>query len=185
MNYEDDYGREPELSTKLTETIAQEKVSVKVDFDSKEIAELIASSVTEQVKYSMASKLRDLVKSEVDGYYRTNEVPTGIKKAIREAVVTKVNEKYPDIVENKVNEFVEAIKAMKFEARRSSRNSRDDLSYEGIEARADAQIKKYIETELMDAVKMTKDEVETFAKNYFTNNLFKAMDFMNKQIEAK
>ena len=87
-----------------------------------------------------------------------------------------IKEKYPDVVENKVNEFAKKIKEMPFDNR--------EFAGKTFQEAAARKVSVALDTELAEVIKKTKDGIDNYAKNYFARNLFKAMNLMDGVLGA-
>ena len=97
------------------------------------------------------------------------------KDALQDAMSKKLDEKYPGIVDEKVDELAETIKGFKFEW-----NRREEK--QGLQKKALEKVDAYIENELAAEVKKQADWLEQYSRNYFAHNLFRAMGMMDKMI---
>jgi hypothetical protein len=171
MDYWDEephYEPEPQL-----ELGTPQKIDVEVSINSG----VIADATNAFINNIMENNLKKHIERQVELCLR-NSYESKIKfdNVIKEIITEKINEKYPDVVENKVNEFEEYIKNIKF----SDRNF--GYSSDTIQSRAAKRVDAYIENELKDSVAKSKEYIEQFSKNYFANNLFKAMGMMDKML---
>lgn len=141
-------------------------------------ADLVREYVKKSVEKSLAPVLKGLIDNEIkraltDRYSSKAHIDTIIRDVIKE----KMLEKFPNVVENKVNEFEKLIRESKLSDHRN-----DPVA--DIHSKAKAKVEKYIQDELVESVKKTKEEIDVFAKNYFTNNLFRAMGIMTQQFNS-
>jgi len=122
--------------------------------------------------------LKDFIQKEVIKCLQSSyESKAQWKEMLKEVMSEKMDKKYPDVVENKVNEMVEEIKKHQFKS-----GSYRHKVFETINQKAMKKVDDYIEGELAESVKQSKDYIEQFAKNYFADNLFRAMGMMDKMI---
>lgn len=97
------------------------------------------------------------------------------KDALQDVISKKLDDKFPDIVDDKIDELAETIKGFEFEwSRREQKNSIRDKAIEKVDS--------YIDNELSQSVAKSVEYVEQFSRNYFANNLFRAMGMMDKMI---
>ena len=170
--YWDDEERhyEPEPSLELSES---QKINVDLSIN----AGVIEQSINKFIDEIMKNKLEQYINNQVSLTLK-NAYNSKIKfeEIVTSIIKSKIEDIYPDAVENKVNEFEEHIKNIKFTDRRS------DFSSESITKNAKRKVDEYIENELVNSVKKSKEYIEQFSKNYFANNLFKAMGMMDKMM---
>lgn len=177
--FEDEEFNEP-LVHKETEEQVKGNIKVTVEIHPEDITYMLTKQIVDSTAAKLNENIRRIVTQSLETYTSDKGVSGEVRAAIRDHVSKILTEKHPDLVENKVNEFVEAVKTMKFDGDGYTRRNNDVLTKQGIQDLAREKVENYIKGELVESVKMTKAEVETFAKNYFTNSLFKAMDIMNR-----
>jgi len=179
MSY-DDYDeyeeREPEIVEGLEDAI---KISTVIDVDVTSI-EIRLRKYVEKV---ILSKLQSMIQTEVvkcitDSYQSKARFKDAIETVMRE----KFTETYPDAVENKINEMEKKLKEFSFEWGRDSWGGTKGTPAMTIKEAAKKRVEGYIENELAESVKISKEYIEQFAKNYFANNLFRAMGMMDKML---
>lgn len=174
-NYWDEERQyEPEPIIDIPTEAAEMKISLHLN------AGLLEASVNKHVESMLEAKMQQLVAKAVndrmkdilaqDSWGRGN-----FEVIIRKIISDKIDQRYPEIVENKVNELKEMILKLQFS---ESRN--DTLS--DIRTKALKKVEGYVNTELQESVKLSKEYIEQFAKNYFANNLFRAMGMMDKML---
>jgi hypothetical protein len=163
--YEQDYV-EPETAF----TLKDGKAEVKIQFNATNMEKAAEAIIEEYVRLNFMPRINRAMDEylKLNGYGALGDI---IKKEVARVFI----EKYPDIVENKANEIMEYIKNLKPESFR-------DWSWNGesISMAAKNKVKEYIENELENEVKVTKEWLEQFSRNYFANNLFRAMGMMDK-----
>lgn len=148
-----------------------------VSVDDEMISSIILGEAEKRVAESLQSRIRDMVNRAFEDCLRNHWSSSSFKEILEKIVREKLNEVYPDVVQNKVNELEKQIKEMTFKDRNES-VARD------IHQRAVNMVNAYIEKELSISVKKTKEEIDEFAKNYFAKNLFRAMGLMNNFTET-
>lgn len=178
MNYYDEPDYEfddpSEYSTEELEKAITTSTEVVVNSD------MVISHIKKTVQNQLKPVLNKIIESQVQAALQNSyQSKIKLEDIIKEMIREKINSAYPDIVENKANEFAELIKKQKYE--NSGYYGRSGSS---IHEMAEKKVKEYIENELMDSVKKSKEEIDTFAKNYFTNNLFRAMGIMTQQFNS-
>lgn len=154
-----------------------------VNVDVKTILEIAAQDLHRNVASRIHSFIIRRTKEEFEKCFRDNWSQDSFKEILKKVIREKLEEAYPDIVENKVNELAEMIKKIDYKDRN------DKLALD-IHQRSTKIVNDYIEKELSITVKKTKEEIDEFAKNYFTRNLFRAMGMMDQftntmQVEKK
>lgn len=168
----DDYDEEhiePDTGFSLKDT----KAEVNIVFN----AENMKAAATDILQKHIENNFMPMVHRKLDEYLKLqgyNSFPELLQKVISEEFLKR----YPDVVENKVKEIEVYVKNLKPE------NMRGGYSWQGesISRAAQNKVMEYIEKELKQEVAVTKEWLETFAKNYFANNLFRAMGLMDKMI---
>lgn len=170
---------EPEIiGQELSNKEAEGLLTVTMGFKPEEFSSVIAGNI----RHSLAESIQSIVNREVDkilrGSWGENKMSEAMKGMVSDVIAEKMEEQYPDIVENKVNEFAEEFKKRKIEDGRYGRDISSDL-----QKYAKNKVEKYINGELMESVKKSKEEIDEFAKNYFAKNLFKAMGFLGGEMD--
>lgn len=95
------------------------------------------------------------------------------KDALMDEISKRLDEKYPCIVDDKIDELAEKIKNTEFQyGRREAPTS--------INKKAQEKVDEYIEGELVKSVAKSTEYLEQFSRNYFAENLFRAMGMMDK-----
>ena len=169
MDFENDYI-EPESAY----TLKDGKAEVKIQF-SMEAMERAATAILQQhIELNFVPKLERATQNflELKGYANFDSL---IKEVIKEEFIKR----YPDVVENKVNEVADFVKKLRPE---DAKDWRWDATGKNIGELAKKKVQEYIENELKKEIKVTTDYLEQFSRNYFANNLFKAMGMMDKMI---
>jgi len=167
--YFEDYV-EPERAFTLKDGVAE----VKIQFNA-ETMELAASELIQRhIEANFIPKLERAISDylKLNGHSDFGEM---IKNVIRD----EFEKRYPDVVENKVNEVHQFLLNLKPEDARDWRWSNDGKN---IADKARLKVQEYIEKELSKEIKVTKEYLEQFSRNYFANNLFKAMGLMDSMI---
>lgn len=144
-----------------------------VNVDVKTILEIAAQDLHRNVAHRIHSYIINKTKEEFEKCFRDNWSQESFKEVLKKVIREKLEETYPDIVENKVNELAEMIKNIDYK-------DRNDKIALDIHQRSIKIVNDYIEKELSITVKKTKEEIDEFAKNYFTRNLFRAMGMMDQ-----
>lgn len=165
---------EPEPQIEIPEDAAKASISLSLN------AGQIESAVNSHVQSILEAKMGQLVNAAVEKHtqYILSKDSWGkgnFENILRDIISKKIDERYPEIVENKVNELKEMILKLQFS---ESRN--DTLS--DIQSKALKKVEGYVNTELAESVKLSREYIEQFAKNYFANNLFRAMGMMDKML---
>jgi len=165
---------EPESIIEIPAEAAEIKIALALN------AGQIESAINGHVANILERKMQQLVATAIeknmkDILSKDSWGSGNFKEIIREIISNKIDERYPEIVENKVNELKEMILKLQFS---ESRN--DQLS--DIRTKALKKVEGYVNTELQESVKLSRDYIEQFAKNYFANNLFRAMGMMDKML---
>lgn len=168
-DYEEDY-----ISPESAYTLKDGKAEVKIQFSAEAMERAASDIIQKHIESNFVPRLEIAVKNYLDlkGYSEFGDL---IKEVIRAEFVKR----YPDVVENKVNEIHDYLIRMKPE---DARDWRWENTSKTISEAARAKVKEYIENELKNEVKVTKEWLETFSRNYFANNLFRAMGMMDKMI---
>lgn len=171
--YDDDYEYEPEPEIELPES---QSVNVGLSINAGQIDLAIQKHIEEilepRIKRMVRKKISDSFKTLLSDSTWSND---NMRSYIERAIVNRLEQKYPTIVEDKINEFEESLKSATF------KDSRNDF-LGSMHSKAKKKVDSYIENELVDSVKRSKDYIEQFSKNYFANNLFKAMGMMDKML---
>ena len=171
--YDEDYHVEPEPQIELPES---QKVEVGLSINAGLIENAIQKHIDEILQPRIENAVRAAISKQVKDMLRTDAWGRdGFKSILVDAVERRMLRKYPEVVEDKVNEFYEFLKNLKY-----SDNNREPARDMATKARK--LIDGYIENELVDSVKRSKEYIEQFSKNYFANNLFKAMGMMDKMM---
>jgi len=171
--YEEDYEYEPEPVIDLPET---QSVNVALSINAGQIELAIQKHLNDlvepRIKKMIGEKINDHMKKIISDKYWGEE---NLKNILYDVIEKRVLKKYPDVVENKVNELYEGLMKTKFT---SSRGSVERTMQE----RAMKKVNQYIDDELVKSVSKSREYIEQFAKNYFANNLFRAMGMMDKML---
>lgn len=171
--YEQDYI-EPDSAFKIKDG----KAEVSISFSAKELERAASHLIQDHIN----NNFTPMLKREIDKFLKLNKYDA-FSDLIKETVKEEFLKRYPDVVENKVNEVRDFVMKMKPE---DSKDWRWDNTGKTIGDAAKAKVIEYINNELNKEIKVTKEWLETFSRNYFANNLFRAMGMMDKMIpEAK
>lgn len=185
MSYYEDYCEENyiEEANELDIDATQEiKSEVLINKDA------IAAAVNNLVQSKIKTSLKTYIDREVNKCFMNHyESKIKFEDIMHRIIKEKFEEKYPDTVENKVNEFEAEILKLKVSDRRSDYSmevmAKDALErIKLMENKANAKVAEYIENELSKSVAKSNEYIEQFSKNYFAQNLFKAMGMMDKMI---
>ena len=150
------------------------KAEVKILFSAEALESAASAILQDHIERNFLPMLnREIAKYlELKGHSNFSEI---IKATVRDEFIKR----YPDVVENKVNEIADFVKKMRPE---DSKDWRWDNTQKTIGDAAKAKVIEYINNELAKEVKVTKEWLEQFSRNYFANNLFRAMGMMDKMI---
>ncbi len=157
------------------------KNSCRVTVDASYDVDLLVARIVEKTQPEVRTVLRKMLQQEAEdmlskGLYvgSKEEFTPLMRDLMKEVIEEKFEEKYPDVVENKVNDVAEKIEKMDvFGDRRNLTQLTRRIEME-VEERIDAAIQPIIDAQAA--------KVENYARQYFANNFFKAMDFLNKDI---
>jgi hypothetical protein len=168
-DYESDH-----ISPESAYTLKDGRAEVKIQFSAEAMERAASDIVQKHIEANFIPRLESAVGSYLDltGYSKFEEL-------IKEVVRAEFVKRYPDVVENKVNEIHNYLLKMKPE---DTRDWRWMPTSKTISEAARHKVNEYIENELKNEVKVTKEWLETFSRNYFANNLFRAMGMMDKMI---
>lgn len=167
--YERDYI-EPETAYTLKEASAE----VKISFSAEAMERATSEILNRYIEVNFTSKLEIELGRHLELKYHSTFTDL-IEKIIRE----KFEERYPDLVINKVDEIAEYLKKLPPEKVRDWKYS---STGDNIATLAKRKVDDYIENELKGEIKKTTEYLEQFSRNYFANNLFRAMGMMDKMI---
>lgn len=171
--FEPDYI-EPETAFTLKDGKAEVSIQFSADLLEKAATQIIQNHIDLNYQPMLERKTQEFL--SLKGYSKFDDL---IKQVVREEFVKR----YPDVVENKVNEIRDYLLKLKPE---DSKDWRWDNTSRTLAEAAKAKVLEYIQNELSKEIKVTKDWLETFSRNYFANNLFRAMGMMDKMLpEAK
>lgn len=167
-----DFYEESFIEPESAFTLKGSKAEVQIQFSVEAMERATSELMNQHIENNFIPKLQRACDNflQLKGY-------TSFETLIKDTVKEELLKRYPDVVENKVNEIAEYIKKIKVEDSR-------DYKWTGqtISDCARNKVKEYIEKELVQEVKVTKEWLETFSRNYFANNLFRAMGMMDKMI---
>jgi len=173
------YDYEPEyIEPEKAFTLKDGKAEVKIQFNAEALERAASQLIQEHVELNLTPALKRKTAEflELSGHSKMDGL---IKEVVREEFIKR----YPDVVENKVNEIKDYLLKMKPE---DAKDWRWDNTAGSLSQAARRKVEEYIQNELAKEVKVTKEWLETFSRNYFANNLFRAMGMMDKMIpEAK
>lgn len=141
------------------------------------IAKYVRDQTTRQIS-ALEETLKKRVQAEVKEAFDYTYKDYSLEKVMRMVIEDKFKEKYPDVVENKINEFATKISNMKFDELR-------DFSSRNFQEAAMKKVNAVIDSQLAEVIKKTKEGIDDYAKNYFARNLFKAMNLMDGLIGDK
>lgn len=167
MDYEQEYI-EPESAFSFKDGKAEVKILFSAESMEKAATDLVQQHIENNFMPIVRRKLDEYLK--LQGYGNFGELMT---KTIAEEFLKR----YPDVVENKANEISEYIKNQKPENFKDYR-----WGGESISQAARNKVTDYIEKELKKEVEVTKEYLEQFSRNYFANNLFRAMGMLDSMI---
>lgn len=167
--YEQDYI-EPETAYTLKEASAE----VKILFSAEAMERATSELLNRYIEVNFTNKLEKELEKHLTLKYHSTFTDL-IEKIIRE----KFEERYPDLVINKVDEIAEYLKKLPPDRVKDWRYS---STGDNIATLAKRKVDDYIENELKGEIKKTTEYLEQFSRNYFANNLFRAMGMMDKMI---
>jgi acyl-CoA synthetase (NDP forming) len=155
-------------------TLKDGKATVSIQFSADLLEKAASEIVQNHIEINFMPKLERAVQSflELKGYSQFDSL-------IKEVVKEQFEKRYPDVVENKVNQIHDYLLKLRPE---DSKDWRWDSTQKTLGEAAKAKVLEYINNELSKEVKVTKEWLETFSRNYFANNLFRAMGMMDKMI---
>ncbi len=148
------------------------KVEAKVGLEISDMEDVLAAIMRKQFNETLNRYIKNEVQKCIEGAYGSKHT---FKDALQDVISQKLDEKYPGIVDDKVDELAEKIKNFKFEWTRREEPKK-------IRDKAMDTVNSYIENELSKSVAKSTEYVEQFSRNYFANNLFRAMGMMGKMI---
>lgn len=169
--YEQEYV-EPDSGIKIN---SGTKAEIKLAFNTQEIENALSAYISQYVENNLKPKLEIQVQKKFDEEMRRAwGENTTCDKAFKEVLLAELLRRYPEVVENKINEFYKSILELKVVL------DKDHKCYRDMVSSAHKKVDDYIENELKGAVKKSTEYIEQFSKNYFANNLFRAMGMMDK-----
>ncbi len=172
MSYEDYEDYE---DYKPTEVEGLEKAiafNVKAAIDVASIQVLIRRHISENYRQLIQQYIQqESIKCIKDAF----QSKASFERALHAVMREKLDEAYPGLVDDKIDELAKRIKGFEF-------NWNDRRQKENMQKVAMEKVDLYIETELASSVKRSTDYVEQFSRNYFANNLFRAMGMMDKML---
>ena len=170
MDYDDEYESCEREENKIIPDVI--KVESAISLEVSDIEGVLSSILHKQFNDTLELFIRVEVEKCISNAYGSKHT---FKDALQDVISKKLDEKYPSIVDDKVDELAEKIKDFSFEwgRREEPKNMRD---------KAVAQVNEYIDNELSKSVAKSVEYVEQFSRNYFANNLFRAMGMMDKMI---
>lgn len=172
--YSDDYEYEPEPQIDFKPEHAN--ITIGLSINSGQIELAIKEHLEVIFENRVKQMVREQIKKQMDTLLSTDYwSKDNVRALLYQVVKERFEIKYPEVAENKVNELYKAILEMNYKD-----DKNDQLS--DLRAKARAKVDTYIQTELSKSVAQSKDYIEQFAKNYFANNLFRAMGMMDKMI---
>lgn len=145
------------------------------------ISEFVDKTVENRIKYLVNKAVNEALKrlAAKDAYRADN-----LNALMSNIIEKRMLEMYPDVVENKVNEFYETLNKATLSERKydsflsdmtESAKKMKKASFD----HAERAINAYINDELKKSVEKSTEYIEQFSRNYFANNLFKAMGMMD------
>lgn len=161
---------EPESAYTLKDGKAEVKIQFSADALEKATTEIVQQHINNNFTPMMEKKIQEYLKLQYHG-----TLTDLIEKIIREQFELR----YPEIVINKVDEIAEYLKKLPPEKARDWRYSG---TADNMASLAQKKVNDYIENELKGEIKKTTEYLEQFSRNYFANNLFRAMGLMDKMI---
>ena len=172
--YEEDHEYELEPEIELPSEAAELKIKLSINAGQIELA------VQKQIDEVFEDKLKRMIKQKIDEsmsvLLRKDSWGTdSFRELLLRAIEKRLVARYPEIVEDKINEFHKYITELKYTETRKGALS-------DLRKKAENRVDAYINDELKDSVAKSKEYIEQFSKNYFANNLFKAMGMMDKML---
>ncbi|MCK5629792.1 MAG: hypothetical protein KAI26_04195 [Nanoarchaeota archaeon] len=173
--YDEGYECEAEPQIELPKESAELKIELSINAGQIELAikKQVDDIFEDRIKKMIKHRISESMKQLLDDDYWSKD---NLKEILYKAINNRLDSKYPEIVQDKVNEFYEAINKIQYS------ENRHDNDFSSIKEKAKKKVDFYIENELKDSVSKSKEYIEQFAKNYFANNLFRAMGMMDKML---
>lgn len=170
MEYDDyeEYDRYEPTEIKGLEEAVKIEAHATIDVESMRvlIRQYIQDNYQGVIQNMIQKEVIACLKSAYNSKARFNDV---LKKVIED----RFDKKYPKLVDGKIDEFAKKIQTFEFDWQ----NSREKDS---IKKKAVDMVNGYIDRELAAEVKKSTDYLEQYSRNYFANNLFRAMGMMDK-----
>lgn len=170
MSY-DYYEEQSVPETKVLLINGSTKAAIQMGFDIEAIDAAISKYISDTFEEKLTSMIKRKLEKEMYSYMLSCE---SIQLSMDRLITKRIEEKYPEIVIDKVNEFAECLKKYSVKDRNNS------WKESTIAQAADKKINDYIENELKQSVAKSTEYIEQFSKNYFAQNLFRAMGMMDK-----
>lgn len=170
-DYFDEEWEQPEI-TEIEGMDEAVKLETTAFIDATLIQTMVSKYISDNAHRLIKEFIQEEVKKCINDTFRSK---ASFKEALENVMEKKFTEKYPDAVENKVNEMAKKIKAYEMNWGRGH-------SSDSIQNKALTMVNDYIDNELSKEVKKSTDYLEQYSKNYFANNLFRAMGMMDKLI---
>ena len=165
----EDYDEDEVETTNTIE--AKDPDTIKVTASIAIATDRLDAMIEKYIKDNLKLKMDTMIKSQVDSAFRTEYEKYSLHSVMREVITEKFRNTYPDIVENKVNEFHKKIMSLEFNTR--------DFDGRNFQEAAMKKVMTTIDSELKEVITKVKAGIDDYAKNYFTRNLFKAMNLMD------
>lgn len=185
FDYED---REVEQEEMLEINEGDLNASVQLFINESAIKQKIENVISSKIENKIKAIVENTMHKELKSLLSKDKWSKGnIESLMAKAVEKRLVEVYPEVVENKINEFEKAIKELKFSDRHGNYNYESLCKTamqrcEELSNKANEAVMNYINNELAESVSKSKEYIEQFSKNYFAQNLFRAMGMMDKML---
>lgn len=167
-----DYYEEDYIEPETAYTLKEGRAEVKIQFSAQALEMAATDLINKHIEANFIPMLNRKIEEALRLQYHC-QLTDLIEKVIRE----KFDERYPEIVIGKVDEIAEYLKKLQPE---KARDWRYTSTGDNIASLARKKVDDYIENELKGEIKKTTEYLEQFSRNYFANNLFRAMGMMDK-----
>ena len=176
-------GAKDETLDEMLSNTGKIKADISVAIDNEGLSDLLNRAVENRLESIMIKKITQTVDNKVAELLREswdNKISSFMREQVAKKVEERFEKEYPLATKEKVDEIYEQMQKYKFDASGGYSPSRA-----GVREQVDAKFKDYLDKEFKGIVEKTKKNIDEYAQNYFSRNLFKAMNLMSEMTEIE
>jgi len=179
VDFEDDNGCE-DCSAKIADDVRSNLISeegnisaeVKVFLNNEGLADILNQKIQDKISVALNQVVENRVNSVLRNVWN-DDLNRHMKTCVESVVEKRFNELHPEVVDDKVDAMLKHLKEYRIDG------NRFQIGGKSISVAIQDRFNSYLDNEFKEIVSKTKNNIDEFAQNYFTKNLFRAMGLMS------